>query len=252
MKLKSNKSPRERRSFNKSSSVKGQYFVDSLSAINEYLRFRPEVIIGIFASAKDLDGLRDEVLKQGLSSDIVRPLEGSQYSSTGAVVKLKEKKWDHFIRELDRPTNNLVVMLDHITDPRNLGAIARSCAFFGVQSIIVASNRQVLFSQASVATAMGGFALVDLVVVSSLASALGSMKDSDYQIWGADQNGEPISGQLSSDQRKVLVLGSEQSGLSKSVQGICDHFVKISGSDSSLESLNVSVAAGILLHSFAE
>jgi len=250
MKDKFNKSAKTRRSFNKSSSVKGHYYVDSVSAINEYLQFRPEVVINIFAAEKDLNGMRDEVSKQGLSSDIVQPLEKSQYSSTGAVVKLKEKKWDQFIRDIDRPSNHLVVMLDHITDPRNLGAVARSCAFFGVGSIIVASNRQVLFSQASVATAMGGFALTDLIVVSSLASSLGLLKESGYQVWGADQNGSCVHEQSFDSERKVLVLGSEHSGLSKSVQEQCDHLVKVSGSASSLESLNVSVAAGILLHSF--
>ncbi len=240
---------RERRSHSKASAVKGHYCIDSLSAVYEYLRLRPEVVINVFATANDIESMKREVVKQGLSSEIVMPVESSQYSSTCAVVKLREKKWDVFIEELDGPGNDMVMMLDHITDPRNLGAIIRTCAFFGVSSVIVASNRQVLFSQASVSTAMGGFALVDLIVVSSLASSLSALKESGYQVYGADQDAGQTLLAGSEGSKRVLVLGSEQSGLSKSVKEQCDGFVTIEGSTDSLESLNVSVAAGILLHS---
>jgi 23S rRNA (guanosine2251-2'-O)-methyltransferase len=144
-----------------------------------------------------------------------------------------------------------VIVLDHISDPRNLGAIVRTAAFFGVRHVIVPEKRQVLLTQAGVNTAQGGFALSDLVVVVNVSRALEELKRNDYWILGAAMGGNPVSTVRGRFNRQVLVLGSEDKGISQHVLGRCDVQVAIPGAPKSLDSLNVSVAAGILIHGLA-
>ena len=78
-----------------------------------------------------------------------------------------------------------VLALDHVTDPRNLGAIVRTAAYYGIKYIILPKDRQVLLTPASVGTAQGGFALTNLVVVTNLARFLGVLKSKNYWVIGA-------------------------------------------------------------------
>lgn len=154
-----------------------------------------------------------------------------------------------WLHGLVKTPESLVLALDHVQDPRNLGAILRSAAFFGVRTIVVPERRQVLLTQASVGTAQGGFALCNLVCTVNLTRTLRDLKDQGYWIIGATMDGEPVSQVAGQYDKVVLVLGAEDTGLSRMIDETCDRKVAIQG-DGKLDSLNVSVAAGILLNAF--
>lgn len=145
---------------------------------------------------------------------------------------------------------NVIIALDHITDPRNLGAIARSAAFFGVREVVVPERRQVLLTRASVATAQGAFALVDLVTIVNLSRTLDQLKEAGYWVIGADMAGDPLKQVAAKFEKVVIVMGAEDKGISREVQKRCDVMASIAGHPERLESLNVSVATGIFLHEF--
>jgi 23S rRNA (guanosine2251-2'-O)-methyltransferase len=168
-----------------------------------------------------------------------------------AYVKHELGAWTDFLSELEEDDSellNLVLVLDHISDPRNLGAIVRSAAFFGIRHVIVPERRQVLLTQASVNTAQGGFALTKLTVVVNVSRALEELKSRDFWVLGAAMSGEPVARVSGRYDKQVLVLGSEDKGISPGVLSHCDVVVSIAGAEKSLDSLNVSVAAGILIH----
>jgi 23S rRNA (guanosine2251-2'-O)-methyltransferase len=154
-----------------------------------------------------------------------------------------------WVGRIAKNPQSFILALDHVQDPRNLGAILRSAAFFGVRSILVPERRQVLLTQASVATAQGGFALCDLVCTVNLARTLRDLKDHGYWILGATMDGETIDRVAGQYEKTVLVLGAEDTGLSRGIEDTCDRKVAIRGAGQ-LDSLNVSVAAGILLNAF--
>lgn len=191
-----------------------------------------------------LDKLSSEYNLRGI------PIEESPPSSSrviSAVVEHQPIDEATFLRRLEARSRDLIVALDHITDPRNLGAIARSACFFGVKEIIVPERRQVLLTPASVATAQGAFALVDLVVVVNLNRMLRKLKDLHYWVLTADMEGESFSSFENIYERSVLVMGAEDKGISPSTKKLSDRTLTIEGADVGLGSLNVSVAAGILL-----
>ncbi len=229
------------------------FHVDGESAINEYARFAPGQIKEI------LHVERVKVVAEQIKSKFALnvPLrqrvvdkEQQQIAPLSALVQLQAKPFTDLVERLKSRKRDVILALDHVTDPRNLGAIVRSAAFFGVKEVIVPERRQVLLTQASVNTAQGGFALCDLFITVNLNRSLSALKDAGYWVIGAAMNGEAFRSLATEYEKVVLVLGAEDTGLSKQVTESCDRLAAIPGSGAGLDSLNVSVAAGIFLCEF--
>ncbi len=220
------------------------FIVDSLAAIEVYLRFRPRSIKKIMATSGGLQKIAHYPSLQGIPVEMI-PSVSSKHLS--AVVEHSTMDEDTFCRRIKGRQHDRILALDHITDPRNLGAIARSACYFGIKEIIVPARRQVLLTPASVATAQGAFAFVDLVEVTNLSRVLRKLKDMEYWILTADMAGESFAEFRNIYERSVLVMGAEDRGISPVIKKLSDRAVTIHGAEAGLGSLNVSVAAGILL-----
>jgi 23S rRNA (guanosine2251-2'-O)-methyltransferase len=142
----------------------------------------------------------------------------------------------------------LIVALDDVMDPRNLGAIMRVCDGAGVQGIVLPKHHHAGFGPALSKTACGAEETVDLSVVTNLSQALKQLKDKGYWIVGStlDSNSQLYT---VNDYKMpiVLVLGSEEKGLRPAVQKQCDFLVKLPMLGK-LASLNVSCAASVMLY----
>lgn len=231
------------------------FVVEGLAAVAEYVKFKPRALVEIRAK-KDKRAEVEKLLKQHQLTIPLREIQPGEQKEEGAApvvakVNLRAMPIEAFEKRIEGRTKDLIVALDHITDPRNLGAVARSAAFFGVREMIAPERRQVLFTQAAVATAQGAFALTDLVTVVNLGRALEQLKEKGYWIIGTAMDGEPVTKVTATSYEKVvLVLGNEESGLSAGVRKLCDRLASIPAPPNTLESLNVSVAAGIFLYAF--
>jgi len=140
----------------------------------------------------------------------------------------------------------LLLALDRVENPHNVGALLRSAAYFGVHGLLVVSPRGATLTPAAVRVAEGGAEHVPTCLVPGLVEPLDQLRTAGVRVVGADAHrGEPITS-YRFPARAVLVLGSERHGLASEVEQRCDDFVHIPGTDA-VESLNVSVAAGILL-----
>ncbi|NDE13597.1 RNA methyltransferase [bacterium] len=229
--------------------------VEGLASVMEYLRHRPKAVKSVWCTDAASREATPALKEFGVSPKRFVPpkedLQSGRASPVWAEISLESlEQADFFARVRDRAEagDDLILALDHVVDPRNVGAMVRSAAFFGVREVLVPERRQALLANASVNTAQGGFALCDLVVVVNLGRALEELKELGYWIIGADMGGESIEAIRSAKYRKiVLVMGSEESGLAAGIRGKCDRMVSIAGRPGGLESLNVSVAAGILM-----
>ncbi len=142
--------------------------------------------------------------------------------------------------------NALVVILDSITDPHNVGAIIRSCDQFGVKLVIIPERRSAKDSLVIGRTSAGASSWVPLTVVPNLVRAAEKLKDAGFWVFGADGSGMPLS-RTPIPGRAALVMGSEGKGIGRLLRETCDALVSIE-TCGRLDSLNVSVAAGILLY----
>jgi 23S rRNA (guanosine2251-2'-O)-methyltransferase len=150
--------------------------------------------------------------------------------------------------ELDRLADARVVLaLDQISDPQNLGTILRAAAFFGVDAVLVLKNRSAEVSPLVARVAVGGAELVDTFRVTNLARSLQTLQQIGFWIYGLDERGERTLAQTEFDAKAVLVVGAEGEGLRRRTQETCDALVRIPGGQPGLESLNAGVATAVAL-----
>jgi 23S rRNA (guanosine2251-2'-O)-methyltransferase len=140
----------------------------------------------------------------------------------------------------------LVMLLDGITDPHNLGAILRSADQFSVDLILLPGNRSASINSTVAKVSVGAHAWVPTVQVSNAARSLEALKDEGFWIYGADMGGSTAA-QTDLKGRTCIVLGSEGKGISRLLKDKCDTMVSIP-MNGHVDSLNVSVAAGILMY----
>jgi 23S rRNA (guanosine2251-2'-O)-methyltransferase len=154
-------------------------------------------------------------------------------------------------RVLEAPDPPLIVALDGVTDPHNLGAIARSAAAFGAHGLVLPERRAVGVTPAAWKASAGTLARLPVARVTNLVRTLKSYADAGLMLAGLDGRGEiDIDALELASGPLVLVVGAEGKGLSRLVAQTCDLTVRIPLS-STVESLNASVATGIALSEVA-
>ncbi|HQW77336.1 MAG: TrmH family RNA methyltransferase [Dokdonella sp.] len=144
------------------------------------------------------------------------------------------------------PAPSLLIWLDGVGNPHNLGALLRSAAHFGVAGVIVPATSSLDLSGAAARVAEGGAEVVPLVRIEDDMLAFASLRAAGYRITATLPRGGEDLYATRLEPRKVLVFGAEGEGMSKSLVEAADHKVSIPGSGI-VESLNISVSAAVVL-----
>lgn len=219
------------------------------------MRHKPTAIKAIECKENWRDKILSSLKTCGLPENILRrPTSTDDFKDSPVRAHIVENFLDEesLLNHLRKNSETLVLALDHITDPRNLGAIVRSAAFFGIKSIVIPERRQAAVTEAALNTAQGGFALVKVAQVVNLGRTLEKMKEQGFWVVGTAMNGEKIEDVAGFYEKTILVLGSEDKGMSAKITEKCDRVVRLGPVNPPLDSLNVSVAAGIAIHEFSK
>ena len=141
---------------------------------------------------------------------------------------------------------DFIVILDHLEDPHNLGAIIRTCECAGIKVIIIPKERSVRVNETVMKISAGALNNVKIVEVSNLNNAIKKLKDNYFFIYTADMDGKDY---LSIDYapKKCLIIGSEGFGVSRLTKELSDEIISIP-MYGKINSLNASVSAGILIY----
>ena len=151
---------------------------------------------------------------------------------------------------LSDSTSSLIIVLDQITDPRNVGAIIRSAAAFGAIAIIMPCHKSPMETAPMVKSASGAFEKLPIVYVPNLVRAMGDLKEIGYWIIGFSSHTDMLLNNKCNEYKKAaLVFGREDKGVRRLLTETCDLFLKINMCDS-VESLNVSNAVAVAAHAF--
>ena len=235
--------------------------VTGRNSVVEALRAKIPVTALYVAARIEYDDRVKEALslatKRGLPVlEVMRPeldrLSGPDSVHQGLALKVPPYEYAYAPELLDKIVSRgqtpLLVALDGVTDPRNLGAIVRSVAAFGGQGVIVPQRRSVGMTASAWKTSAGAAARIPVAMASNLTQTLKDLKSRGVFVLGLDGGGDvSLPGLELAKQPLVLVVGSEGKGLSRLVTETCDAVVSIP-IESGTESLNAGIAVSVALY----
>ena len=162
----------------------------------------------------------------------------------GIILNVEDYKYAD-IYDIISDDDSLIVMLDHIEDPHNFGAIIRSCEAAGVDGIIIPSDRSVEVNSTVIKTSVGTTEKMRIARVTNLNSTIKLLKDKGYWIFGTDMNGTDYT-KLDYKGKTCIICGNEGSGMSKLTKENCDFIASIP-MKGEVNSLNASVATAVIV-----
>jgi 23S rRNA (guanosine2251-2'-O)-methyltransferase len=218
--------------------------------VREALRHRPHQVVRVLAGegrrGERRQGIADLCERHGIRLELVREEELNRLSRgvhNGFVAELAEDS---------APANasggrdrELVVLIEDVQDPRNLGAILRTCEGAGVGKILIRDRGAAPISPAVVKTAAGATEWLDIERVVNSAATIGQLKKDGFWVYGTDPAGKP-PWQIDLGGKVVLCFGGEAKGLRPRTRKICDELIGLP-MRGAVESLNVSAAASAVL-----
>jgi 23S rRNA (guanosine2251-2'-O)-methyltransferase len=237
----------------RSEKPKGE-IVSGRNAVLEALRASVPATELIVARSIDVDDRVAESLQLALHHQLpIREvhraeIEGISANSQGIILAIKPYQYSSF-QEITERANHpiLIVALDGVTDPRNLGAIVRSAAAFGAAGVVMTERRAAAMTASAWKSSAGAAARLPVAQVTNMARTIEDAKKIGCFVIGLDgESDQSLSGMKVAKENVMIVVGSEGKGLSRLVREKCDLVVSIP-MRASTESLNASVATSIAL-----
>jgi 23S rRNA (guanosine2251-2'-O)-methyltransferase len=196
--------------------------------------------------------LKEDLAKRNVSithlpkSEFKKRFYGNHQGVVLEVEDYKTLTLSAFLDELDMSKNPVILLLDGITDPHNLGAIIRSAEAGGIAGIIIPNHRSASINGTVVKVSSGAIEYMKIVEVNNLRNTLETLKKKGFWTVGTDLNAEQKHTEIDVSTPLAIVIGSEGKGMSRLLKETVDYSVKID-MVGKINSLNASVSAGILI-----
>lgn len=145
-------------------------------------------------------------------------------------------------------SESLVLILDGIQDPQNLGALCRSAYLFGVEGVVIPETHAASIGPGACQASVGAVEYLKIARISSISNSLELFKKEDFWVYGADPSGEKLLQDESFSGKVAVVIGAEEKGLRRLVRERCDVLLRIPTLTRGIDSLNASVSGGVFLY----
>ena len=194
-----------------------------------------------FSDNEIISALKKQNVKiKCLTKDELNKIETGNHQ--GIILEVDDYKYS----TLDELTDSVIVMLDHLEDPHNFGAIIRTCEAAGIKNIIIPKDRSVKVTSSVIKVSVGAIENVKIAVVNNLVNTIKELKQKGYWIIGTDMKGTDYK-KIDYSGKIVLVIGNEGKGLSRLTEENCDFMASVP-MRGKVNSLNASVAAALIIY----
>ena len=179
---------------------------------------------------------------------------GNEKNYQGVILKtskLEQPSIDDVLFKSKEKKTELIIILDQVTDPQNIGSIMRSCALFNCYSIVVAKNNAPDITSSMAKAASGALEVVNYIKVNNLSRVIEKFKKNNFWVIGFDNNANYSNNSIQLPKKCLLIFGAEDKGLRDLTKQKCDQIIKIpikSNNVYGIESLNVTNACTIGLY----
>jgi len=235
--------------------TKDQEMVCGINAVNEIISIRPNSVTTLFIEddkgkrVQELDQLAKqnniEVVLQD-SSFFQKNFSEMNHQSVAIICHKRLEENENYLESLFEKDNLLLLILEHITDPHNVGACIRTAAAAGVDAVIVPKNRSCHLTPTVRKISSGGAELIPFVVVTNIVRTINKLKSAGVMIYGTDMEASKLHNEITYGDKSALIIGSEDKGLKRLTLENCDEIIKIK-MPGRIESLNASVSTGVML-----
>ena len=235
--------------------TKDQELVCGINAVNEIISIRPSSVRTLFIvddkgkRIQELDQLAKqnniEVVLQD-SSFFQKNFSEMNHQSVAIICHKRLEENENFLENLFEKKNLLLLILEHITDPHNVGACIRTAAAAGVDAIIVPKNRSCHLTPTVRKISSGGAELIPFVIVTNIVRTINKLQSEGVMIYGTDIKASKLHNEITYGDKSALIIGSEDKGLKRLTLENCDEIIKVN-MPGRIESLNASVSTGIML-----
>ncbi len=196
----------------------------------------------------------DEARKRSIRVDPVSRHELDRMSERGAhqgVIAIAEPfrftELDTLLTRTAEKSSSLIIVLDHITDPGNLGAVVRTAEVVGADGVVIPKDRAATMTASAIKAAAGAAEHMPICRVANVAQALARCKQEHYWVTGASEKADTLAWDAPLDGRIALVMGAEGTGLARLTERECDLLVRLPV-QGHIGSLNVSAATAVLAY----
>jgi 23S rRNA (guanosine2251-2'-O)-methyltransferase len=238
-------------------------FVIGRNPVIESLKFNPHSIKKIVL----IEGLSDNKIKDiiriadknninielKIKNDFEKILDKKDKSegvSQGVIAEVEEYKYAELqtlLEILSSKNNVILLILDEIQDPHNLGAIIRTSVAAGIDGIVITEKNSAKVNHTVVKTSAGAINHISLVQSRNIYKSIETLKNSGFTVLGTGLNAQKSLFEVNFKGKYAVVLGNEGEGIRKNILKLCDELIKIPIMGK-IESLNVSVSAGVILY----
>ncbi len=230
-------------------------YVSGRNPVIELLKAGEKTVNKILLSHKAHGSAIEEILNLAKERKIpvhnVPPVKLDKISNAnnqGVVAEVTEGAYfgfEELLEKLKSSFRPLIIVLDGIEDPHNLGAIIRNAVAFGADGIIIGKWRSAGLTETVARSSAGAIEHIPVVRVTNIAECINTLKDRNYWVIGAEAGGKPVENEKFNFPL-ALVIGSEGNGISRLVKERCDDIVSIKQT-SKITSLNASCASAVVL-----
>ena len=216
--------------------TKDQELVCGINAVNEIISIRPSSVTTLFIEddkgkrIQELDQLAKqnniEVVLQD-SSFFQKKFSEMNHQSVAIICHKRLEENENFLENLFKKKNLLLLILEHITDPHNVGACIRTAAAAGVDAIIVPKNRSCHLTPTVRKISSGGAELIPFVVVTNIVRTINKLQSEGVVIYGTDMKASKLHNEITYGDKSALIIGSEDKGLKRLTLENCDEIIKV-------------------------